>query len=417
MKVLFLSTTDIAGGAAVAAHRLFRTLRETGTDVSMEVQQQVSRGLGIRKPATSFGKFAAQARMPLEHFAVSRFYPQAKNSNFMAARLPTGLRQRIEAAAPDVLHVHWVGHGFMRPEDLAGLKMPIVWTLHDMWSLTGGCYYDGGCGRYEQQCGQCPMLGSTKENDLSRRTWKRKQAAWADLNVTLVSPSQWLARCARQSSLQQGRRVEVIPYGVNSQVFSPWPKAQARQMLGLKTDAKLILFGAIGFNDPRKGFRYLREALQIVGRDAQNVELAVFGGELDPAIVREIGLPCHSLGMLRDEIATALAYAAADVFVAPSLEDNLPNTVLESMACGTPVVGFRAGGIPDMVEHEVNGLLVEPRDVAQLAQALSRLTTDNALHSTLGAAARRKAQTAYAPELQAQRYSALYQKLLANRSS
>lgn len=417
MKILFLSTTDIAGGAAIAAHRLFRGLQAAGMDVSMEVQQKVGSDPRVRAAPSKVGKLLGQVRLPVESAIVQRQYPAARTSNFMAARLPEGLRKRIDRAQPDLVHVHWVGHAFLRPETLRGLACPVIWTLHDMWPLTGGCYYDGGCGRYQQECGRCPVLASQKESDLSHSTWLRKQAAWRELDLTLVAPSQWLAACARNSSIHTGRRVEVIPYGLDTRLFQPWPKAMARQMLGLPANARLVLFGAAGVNDPRKGFAYLKEAMRGLRGGAADTELVIFGPNLDERLSGEMGLRCHSLGMLRDELTTALAYSAADVFVAPSLEDNLPNTVLESTACGTPVVAFRTGGIPDVVEHGRTGLLVGPRDAEGLSQTIASLLGDETLRASMSAAARKKAESVYSLAMQANLYRQLYEELHAARAA
>ncbi|QYM77518.1 glycosyltransferase [Horticoccus luteus] len=416
MKILFLSTADISGGAAIAAHRLFRHMvAEPGIEAEMLVQYKAGCDPQVRKPESDWGKLATHLRMPLESLLVRKSYPRAQTSNFMPARLPDGLRRRIDAFAPDLLHVHWVGHSFLRPETLTGIRCPIVWTLHDMWALTGGCYYDGGCGRYTAACGQCPVLASTAQSDLSRKGVQRKREAWQGLNLTLVSPSQWLASCARRSSIHPGRRVEVIPYGLNPETFRPWPKPVAREMLGLPPDAKLVLFGAAGVADPRKGFAYLESALGEL-REGTDVGLVVFGGHLQSSSLAASGIRIHVLGQLRDELTTALAYAAADIFVAPSLEDNLPNTVLEAAMCGTPVVAFRVGGIPDAIEQERHGLLVEPRDSAGLASAIRRLLRDDVLRVSLGRNARAKAERDYHPALQVKRYTELYRELLGFES-
>lgn len=378
----------------------------------MEVQQKVGWDPEVRKARTGVAKLWDQCRLPIEMALINRFYPRSRTGYFMPARLPDGLRRRIDAFAPDLLHVHWVGNSFLRPETLQGIQCPIVWTLHDMWTLTGGCYYDGGCGRYTENCGKCPVLGSDLEGDLSRSVWQRKHRAWRDLNITLVAPSQWLANCARKSSLHRSRRVEVIPYGVSPATFRPWPKAIAREMLRLPSSGEIILFGAVDTSDPRKGFGYLQTALQQLPASSAPVNLVVFGGHFDASHLARANVRVHALGMLKDELSTALAYAAADVFVAPSLEDNLPNTVLESLMCGTPVLGFRIGGIPDVIRHEENGFLIEPRDSMSLSASILRLLKDESLRTRLGKNARDISLLRYTSEKQAQSYYQLYSKIL-----
>ncbi len=412
MKVLFLCMSDLAGGANVASHRLFQSLKGYDVELAMEVQQKVGWDPSVRKARSGVAKIWDQCRLPIEIALIKRFYPRSRTGYFMPARFPDGLRRRIDAFNPDLLHVHWVGHAYLRPETLRGIKCPIVWTLHDMGPLTGGCYYDGGCGRYAGECGKCPVLGSNREGDLSRRVWRRKRDAWRDLNLTLVAPSRWLAACAQQSSLHRGRRVEVIPYGVSPQTYRPWPKALAREMLRLPAAGKIVLFGAVGLNDPRKGFSYLQVALRQLTPDVGPVHLAVFGGHFDHSKLAAANVHIHTLGALKDELSTALAYAAADVFVAPSLEDNLPNTVLESLMSGTPVVGFRVGGIPDAVEHGKNGLLVDARDADELSCAIGRILQEDELRIRLGQSARAIAEINYSPDLQSSRYLSLYRELV-----
>ena len=413
MRVLFLSTNDTLGGAAIAAIRLFRSVASTsGVTAQMLVQSKSGCDPLVIKPESDISKLLSLVRLPFETLLVRRVYRRAQTANFMPSRLPDGLRSRIDAFSPDVLHVHWVGHSFLRPETLSQVSCPIVWTLHDMWALTGGCYYDGGCGKYTTECGECPVLGSTRRIDLSTRVMRRKRSAWRDLDLTIVSPSRWLASCAASSSLHSSRRIEVIPYGLSPEIFQPWPKSEARRMLGLPNGVNLVLFGAAGLSDPRKGFSYLQAALSKLLPSRLNLELVVFGGQLPPASIQELGVKVHSLGRLGDELTAALAYSAADLFVAPSLEDNLPNTVLEASMCGTPVVAFRVGGIPDIVEHKVTGILVEPRSSEDLARAIQSLIEDPDTRARFATSARTKSVQEFAHDLQATRYLSLYSQLL-----
>jgi glycosyltransferase involved in cell wall biosynthesis len=413
MKVLFLSTSDLLGGAAIAAHRLFRSVANL-RDVRAEmlVQWKASSSPNVRRAESDLGKLSAQLRLPLENLLLRLCHRNAKASNFMAARLPDSLREKIKDFNPDILHLHWVGHAFMRPETLRGLKCPIVWTLHDMSPLTGGCYYSGECEKYKTTCGNCPVLVSTQGSDLSTKVMSRKRSAWSGLNLTIVSPSRWLASCAASSSLHSSRRIEVIPYGISKDTFQPWPRSLARRMLGLPCGVNLVLFGAVGLADPRKGFSYLQAALRRLRGMCTNLQLVVFGGELPQTVIDELGVPVHTLGKLGDELTTAIAYSAADIFVAPSLEDNLPNTVLEASMCGRPVVAFKVGGIPDIVEDGTTGILVEPRDSDGLARAIYRLSDSVENRVKMGSSARAKALKHYSSEVQVTRYHLLYKQLL-----
>jgi hypothetical protein len=243
MRVLFLSTHDILGGAAIAAYRLFRCVcADQGVTARMIVQHKSSSDPYVQKPDSDLIKLWAHVSLPLEKYLLQKRYRNAKTANFMPARMPDGLIKRIERFAPDILHIHWVGHSFLKPETLSAIKCPVIWTMHDMWTITGGCYFDGGCGKYAANCGCCPVLGSNFEADLSRSVLQRKRSALDRLDLTLVSPSNWLASCARNSSLHANRRIEIIPYAVDPAIFQPWPKNIARSMLGLPREKKLVLF-------------------------------------------------------------------------------------------------------------------------------------------------------------------------------
>jgi glycosyltransferase involved in cell wall biosynthesis len=413
MKILFLSTSDLLGGAAIAAYRLFRSVTAT-RDVKAEMFVQWKTGVSphVRREESDLGKLSAHLRLPLENLLLRLNHRHANHSNFMAARIPGGLRRKIEKFNPDILHLHWVGHGFMQPETLRGLKCPIIWTLHDMSPMTGGCYYSGGCQKYKTTCETCPTLVTTRGADLSTRVMRRKRSSWNDLDLTIVSPSRWLASCAASSSLHSSRRIEVIPYGISKDTFQPWPKSLARQMLGLPFGVELVLFGAAGLADPRKGFAYLKAALLGLRSTRPNLQLVVFGGELQQNQIDDLGIPVHSLGKIGDELTTAIAYSAADVFVAPSLEDNLPNTVLEASMCGTPVVAFRVGGIPDLVEDGVTGLLVEPRSTGDLSKAICHVIEHVEMRHEMGLMARKKAVREFSLEQQASKYNLLYRQIV-----
>jgi glycosyltransferase involved in cell wall biosynthesis len=412
MKILFLSTSDIAGGASVAAYRLFCSLENLGENVSMEVQYKYSDHPKINGPAGLIARASALARRPTESFLVRRSYPACADGTFMPARLPDGLRRRIKEQKPDLIHLHWVGHSFLRPETLEELEIPLLWTLHDMWPLTGGCYYDNNCGRYELNCGGCPVLNSKSNKDLSLEVWRRKSLAWRNLGLTLVSPSKWLAQCAAKSSLHKHRRIETIPYGINTSIFQPWQQDLARQMLGLPRNKILLLFGASGsLKNPRKGFADLVEALSqfAATNTTGNVELVVFGSYIPPEVATKIPIKSRSLGFLRDEITLALAYSAADIFIAPSIEDNFPNTTIEAASCGRPVVAYDAGGLPEIVQDNVTGIVVKKGDRGMLRAAVESLISRKELRQTLGFNARQRAVAEFDLSLQASRYISLYQ--------
>jgi glycosyltransferase involved in cell wall biosynthesis len=329
---------------------------------------------------------------------------------FSTSWLPDGLKKRVESTTPDIVHLHWINAGFMRLETLSAIRQPMVWTLHDMWAFTGGCHYAGDCRGFENQCGACPVLGSTQKNDLSRQVWTRKTRAWKHLDLTLVTPSRWMADEARASALFRDRRIEVIANGLDLDRFRPVDRAVAREILGLPQDARLVLFGAMdSTSDKRKGFHLLEPALQKLGNRPQTcrTELVIFGAS-EPRVSPDLPMKAHYLGTLADDISLALAYSCADVFVAPSLQDNLPNTVAEALACGVPVVSFDVGGLPDMIDHKKNGYLARPFEADDLAHGIDWVLANENRQADLARAARAKAEEEYGIERCVQQYVDLY---------
>lgn len=415
MNVLLVSTSDTEGGAAIAAYRLHQGLQRSGILSQMLVQTQSSDDSTVLSPRPNFRRDFARLRSSLD-FLPLKFYPQRQPTPFSCQWLPDWLASKTAQLAPDIVNLHWIGGGFVKIETLARLTQPLVWTLHDMWAFTGGCHYSQDCDRYTVSCGTCPQLGSHQHRDLSHWLWHRKARAWKQLNLTVVTPSQWLARCARSSSLFQESRIEVISYGIDTEIYRPIDQPIARNLLKLPQDRKIILFSAFNTTkDPRKGFAQLEAALRLISQTSwgEHISLLVCGSSKPPQGI-ELEVPIHFLGRLNDDISIALAYSAADLFVAPSMQDNLPNTVMESLACGTPCVAFKVGGMPDLIDHQVNGYLAKPFEVDDLAQGIIWILEKLKQETFLRQAAREKVEREFCLELQAKRYMALFEELLSN---
>jgi glycosyltransferase involved in cell wall biosynthesis len=283
-----------------------------------------------------------------------------------------------------------------------------------MWAFTGGCHYAGACTHFMYECGRCPFLRDAGENDISHTGWVRKAMLYANAeNITFVACSQWLASVARQSSLLKGHTVKSIPNPIDVNVFSPQDKAAIRHKLNISVSAKIILFGAANINDRRKGISYLVDALNILKSNypgAADAEVVIFGKNkhFDVSL---LPFKVHELKLITSQLELAEIYAMADMFVTPALEDNLPNTVMEALACGTPVVAFNTGGIPEMVTHLQNGYLAEFKSDADLANGISEiLYAGNA--AQLSANARQKVLDNYINEKVAGQYVELYQSIL-----
>ncbi|MBN3879165.1 MULTISPECIES: glycosyltransferase family 4 protein [unclassified Nostoc] len=412
MRVCLLSHSDGRGGAYAAAYRLHQGLKKINIDSTMLVGNKTNDDITVLGANSKLAK-GWQKIVPTLDSLPLQVYHKRDQLTFSLQWLPDQLAAQIAQMNPDIINLHWITGGYVQIETLAKFKKPIVWTLHDMWALTGGCHYSGGCDKYTKSCGACSQLGSQREGDVSRWIWQRKAKAWQNINLTIVTPSRWLADCARKSSLFQNLRIEVIPNGLNTQVYKPIDKTMARNLFNLPLDKKLVLFGAMNStSDKRKGFHLLETALQKLSQEKnqENIELFIFGAS-QPSKVPNFGLRTHYLGRLNDDISLSLVYSAADVFVAPSVEDNLPNTVMEALACGTPCVAFNIGGMPDMINHTQNGYLAQPYNIDDLANGITWVIENQERHQKLCANACETIKQKFTLNLQTKSYLSLYKEI------
>jgi glycosyltransferase involved in cell wall biosynthesis len=400
----------MTGGAARACSRLLDGLAVSGADATLIVREKTDNSSGAISAGTHFG---GRMRALLDGLPL-HLYPRRRLHNFSPAWVPGRGVASAVALRPDVVHLHWVVNGFVQIEALRWLRVPVVWTLHDSWPFTGGCHLPGECCRYENACGFCPVLGSAREHDLSRRVWMRKRRAWTNLDLTCVAPSRWLADRARASSLLAGRRIEVIPNGVDVSLYCPGDRQAARAVLGLPAERQLILFGANhALSDRNKGFDLLLKALkQLSPRERAGTELVLFGDDAHSPFP-DCGMPVRNLGILREEAKIVQLYRAVDLFVAPSRQENLPNMILEAMACATPCAAFAVGGLPDLIRHGVDGYLAAPGDTADLGRGIAWMLEDPGRHAAMSAGVREKVMTEFALERVSARYLQLYRELLA----
>lgn len=412
MRLLLLNCYDANGGAAIAAMRLNTALRSAGTDSYL--MAQLAREQSVLGPRGLLGKVAIRARMAVERQAI-RNYPEAIR-DYSVHVAPSLIAARVRSFAPELVHLHWVSHGMLRIEDISRLRAPLVWTMHDMWAFTGGCHYSGGCEGYVASCGTCPALGSHKELDASRSVWRRKENSWKDLKINLIAPSRWMASCARNSSLFSNAKISVIPNTLDTVTFSPRDKRSARRRLGLPEAPNLILFGAVsGLDTPRKGANLLLEALKSPSLGGGDTELVVLGSE-GPKASLSFPLPVHYGGHVSGEGALADFYAAADVVVLPSVQDNLPNVALEALACGTPCVAFNVGGLPDLVRHFETGYLAKPFQAEDLASGIL-FCVHRDHRAKLQRQAREHVEKHFSPAVVARQHLELYEEILTHKAA
>jgi len=415
MKVLHINASDSKGGAARAAYRLHSGLKKLEVESQMLVQYRLSSESGIIAPSNKILEGLAVMRLPLDSLPL-KLYPKRLKTSFSVQWLPDRIMSQVEVIKPDIIHLHWINQGTVRLETLRKFRRPIVWTLHDMWPFTGGCHYSDKCTLYHESCGSCPQLFSNKEKDLSRLIWVRKSKSWEQLNLTVVSPSQWLSACARSSSLFSNKLVETIPHGLDLEKYKPIEKKIAREILGLPTDKHILLFGSINAtSDPRKGFNLLSQALEKIALSEywqQRIDIAVLGTSRRQNDWSHISFPIHQLGSFSDDISLAIVYSAASITVTPSIQEAFGQVAFESTACGTPVVGFSATGLLDVIIHREDGYLAKPYEVEDLAKGIIWVLEDKERYDSLRLKARMNSADKFSIELQARRYLNLYKRML-----
>ncbi len=419
MRVTLMATYDTRGGAARAAYRLHSGLRALGHESAMLVKEKFSDDdavhplrLEARTDPQSWMLHLAQ-----QHYVAPR-RTSISNTYFSLNEPGYDLSSHPLVRQGEVLHLHWVA-GFQSARAIVRLQrlpQPLVWTLHDQRPFTGGCHFSAGCEKYRQDCGQCPQL-TDDPFQLTKAQLKTALRRLQATRWTVVCPSRWMARAAQQSALLRRARFEVIPYGVDTDRFCPLPKTAAKEKLGLNPRVTWLFFGADDGNEQRKGFRELTEALGLCARNpefqarVQRREMALLClGRPHPQL-ESLGLPVTALGFVSSDEVVSRAFAAADLFILPSREDNFPNTVLEAMSAGTPVVAFAAGGVPELVMEDQTGILAPAGDVRQLAQGILSLALAPARRERLGHNCRERILAGYSLAAQARRHVELYEEL------
>lgn len=363
---------------------------------------------------TAFGRFVAERLyfLPFERDRSVRF-------QFSPAVFGTSLNFHPAVQQADVLHLHWINFGFLSIDtlrNLFALNKPIVWTLHDQWAFTGGCHYSRGCTHFLSHCHTCPYLKKPAKHDLSYRIFEQKVRLFDTANILFTPPSRWLADEAMRSTLLRRFPFTVIPYAIDQKRFCPVERVEANAFLDLPNlNQPRLLFGSANVTDTRKGFHYFAEALTLLHEQHPDLkpEVLVFGKGRS-YLFDQLPYPIRALGILTTEDEIVAAYNAADVMVVPSLEDNLPNTIIESLACGTPVVAFRTGGIPEMIDHQQNGYLAAVGSAQQLADGLAFvLRHPNPV--LLRQNARLSAELQFSEDVVARQHLELYHSLLSER--
>lgn len=412
MRVLIVNTSERVGGAAIAANRLMEALKRNGVKAKMLVRDKqtdqltvLSVGMGWRQPL----------RFLWERLCIFVANGLSRRNLFQVdiANTGTDVTRLKEFQRADVVHLHWVNQGFMSLKDLERVLQSgkrVVVTLHDQWYFTGVCHYSGGCTKYTELCHNCELMGSKLLGDVAKRVFLQKQRIYQGGRLTFVGCSRWMADLARRSRLTQGQRVVSIPNAIDTELFCPQDKTAARAAFSLPQDKRLLLFGCQRITDERKGFRYLVEALQLIKRErpelAEQMELVVVGGEAEH-VRSQVPFNIFPVRYVSDPKRMVMLYNAVDLYVTPSLQDNLPNTIMEALACGVPCVGFNVGGIPEMIDHQRNGYVAACQNAQDFADGIVwALSAD---YAALSQQARQKVLDTYSEEAVARQYVKEYE--------
>ncbi|MDP4265886.1 MAG: glycosyltransferase [Bacteroidota bacterium] len=419
MKVVLVNTNDTGGGAAIACRRLLSAHVKNGVDVKMLVRTKNSKDNyiestthnGIKRLRNNFNfLYERLGFIAIESSKDVRFA-------FSSANIGEDISDNKLIKEADLIHLHWVNQGFISLQGidkLLKLNKPVVWTLHDMWAFTGGCHYSGTCLNYGENCGNCYFLDKPSENDISAKIWNKKKSLYENKNITFVTCSNWLKETAKRSTLLKDFRIESIPNPIDTDKFSPGVHERLVEKLNLSLCKKYILFGAANVNDKRKGLNYFIEALNILNNrhpeSVYKVELLVFGKSVGD-IFNELPYKLNNMGVMKSQKEIAEIYSVSNLFVLPSIEDNLPNTIMESLACGTAVVAFNTGGIPEMIENGVNGYLAEYKSSESLADNIYKVLFESD-SELLCRNARDKVMSTYTESNVSNKYLDLYNEII-----
>jgi len=417
MKILHVSTYDILGGASKSCYSVFNALRKAGVNSKMLVQTKLSNDNDIYQYETdTLGIVKRFVRKGIDEVLI-KIFVDGSRGRFSFPYIGGDITKHFSVLNADIINFHWINGGFFSLSTFEKLKKfnkPIVWTFHDMWGFTGGCHYTGGCEKFTSECKYCPNLKKGKQRDFSYKLFNSKKELFENFNINIVTSSSWLAKETKKSILLGDKNIVTIPTTVNTEIFDFNKKEESRKILGLESDKTYILFGTMTLSDKRKGLHYLIRSLKKMKNFPQNsrdIELVVFGAEKNTTL-GELPFKVNSMGRISDLNTLARLYNAADVFIAPSLEDNLPNTVMESLSCGTPVVAFNIGGMPDMVDHKNNGYLAKTESVDDLTEGILWVLSDKDRLQTLRSNSRQKAVDSFTDEVVAKKYIDFYKTII-----
>ncbi len=421
MKVLIVNTSERVGGAAVAANRLLKALNKNGIAAKMLVNNKNTDDSDVLEIP---GKWRKKIKFVFERFLIFLLNGFSKKNLFDIDPAFTGTNiTRLDCfKEADVIHLHWINQGMLSLKNLRQILQsgkPVVWTMHDQWASTGICHSTGDCIAFRNSCGSCPLLTHSGERDLSKRIFLHKQELNQQYSVLYITCSKWLKSQSEDSGVIRMQQIKSIPNPIDINLFKPVSKTESRSALHLPLDKKLILIGAVKLTDWRKGFDYmLRAFYRLDGMYSSlknQLEIVAIGNGVN-SIQKDIPFTVNGFSYVSSEKELARIYNAVDFFFTPSLFENLPNMIMEAMACGVPCMGFEVGGIPEMIDHKENGYVARYRDVEDLISGFSYLLnlSDNN-YAVMSRQCREKVENFYSEDRVANLYKVVYEDAMSER--
>jgi glycosyltransferase involved in cell wall biosynthesis len=407
MNILHINQSDVGGGAGIAGYRLHEGLLAQGINSQLLV--------GASKTSSNRVATVPKTKRRLEN-QLYRFTGRF-GLNYINLLSTFDISQHSFYQQADILNFHNLHTNYFNYLAIPALttSKPAVFTLHDMWSFTGHCAYSYDCDRWKIGCGKCPYLNTYPaiSRDNTRLEWQLKNWVYSRSPLSIVTPSNWLTEQAKQSMLAHFP-IHHIPYGIDTEAYQPLEPEKCRSLLGILPNQKVLMFGSQSLQDTRKGSDLLIKALQLLPESLKAETVLITIGDAGEAITESVGMLHLNFGYINSDRLKSMVYSAADLFIFPTRADNLPLVLQESMACGTPIVSFKIGGVPDLVRPGVTGYLALPEDAQELCNGIVQLLEDHQQRHLMGQNCRKIILKEYPMELQAQRYIELYRQLDKN---
>jgi len=402
MKVLFINTADVKGGAALLADSIAELLiKKHGLEIHFLVSEKFSDKDNV-----------VQTRSKPVWFLEKCFSKITSLTGFQYYFIPISSSKILKYASvfkPDLIHLHNIHGGYFQTNLIPKLSKiaPIVWTFHDMFPITGHCAHSFECEKWKTGCGNCERLDiyPSIKKDRTKFLWNYKKKNFKSANFTIVTPSLWLKKCVEQSFLKN-KDIRLIYNGIDLENFKKTDKSKSRKELGLPDSKKIVLFSANGgVKNPFKGGEFVFEAFEEL-KNRNDILFLNIGGDCGQKSENWL-----DFGYVKEPKTMAQLYSASDIYLFPTLAETFGMTVVEAMSCGLPAVTFETGGVPEIVENNRTGLVVEYKNGEKLVEALAKLLDNDELIEKMAGNAV-LASKKFSSERMADEYFELYKELL-----